>query len=657
MVSNVPMPNHQRIAALLQQNTRLQVAGRHEELDRILAVFRAGGAPVTHVSGIAGIGKSSLMTLCASRLSDLGVVCEQIECRSVEPTSAGFCEALATRLKSACLSPDDLAAQLASREGWVALILDSYENFLLLDTWLRSCFVPLLPDNVRVFLIGRLPPTSRWMTEPGWHGLFQSITLGPVSVENACEVLVREGMDPDAARRLARFAHGHPLALRLIASIADKCPDLQLGSMDLQQVLQRLSTIFLADVADPNVRSALEAVSVVRRITAPLLAQLVPGTDADRLYLQLSALPFIDVRRDGLMLHEVVRSAIADALRARDPARFCEYRRQAWQQLCADAGPNGRAELWRYTADMLFLIENPVVRGAFFPIGASRLSVAPMRADERLAVSALITTHEPADAVAALEAWLAQMPEYFSTVLGDDASVYGAYIACDAQRIPASVLTTDAVASSWVAHLQQKPISPGERALFCRRWLSRTVGEAPSDEQAAIWLDLKRVYMEMRPNLRRVYLTVVDLTPYAAAAVQLGFVVLPECEVVVSGVTYHTAMLDFGPESVDGWLARLAADELGIERDAGLLDESAHELVIGGWHAHLTPLEFGVMQYLSRHSGQAVSRRDLLHNVWGTKYEGGSNVVDSVLRGLRKKLREKAHMIETVTGVGYRLRN
>ena len=52
---------------------------------------------------------------------------------------------------------------------------------------------------------------------------------------------------------------------------------------------------------------------------------------------------------------------------------------------------------------------------------------------------------------------------------------------------------------------------------------------------------------------------------------------------------------------------------------------------------------------------QAVSRVDLLEEVWGYKYDGGgSNVVDAVIRSLRKKLGPRAAAIETVTGVGYR---
>jgi DNA-binding response OmpR family regulator len=48
---------------------------------------------------------------------------------------------------------------------------------------------------------------------------------------------------------------------------------------------------------------------------------------------------------------------------------------------------------------------------------------------------------------------------------------------------------------------------------------------------------------------------------------------------------------------------------------------------------------------------------DLLEEVWGYEYDGGgSNVVDSVIRSLRKKLNHHAAAIETVTGLGYRFR-
>jgi DNA-binding response OmpR family regulator len=121
------------------------------------------------------------------------------------------------------------------------------------------------------------------------------------------------------------------------------------------------------------------------------------------------------------------------------------------------------------------------------------------------------------------------------------------------------------------------------------------------------------------------------------------------------GKSYQSAMLDFGPSSVDGWLARLLAAELGVE-ESGLLDCAAHELVLNGRRVGLSRLELGVIEFLYRRPGEAVSRSSLLAHVWEQSYDGGGNVVDVVVRSLRKKLGERSSVIETVHGVGYRFR-
>jgi hypothetical protein len=162
--------------------------------------------------------------------------------------------------------------------------------------------------------------------------------------------------------------------------------------------------------------------------------------------------------------------------------------------------------------------------------------------------------------------------------------------------------------------------------------------------------------MEMRPQLRRIYCAQRDIETQWAALQHLGFRRIPEADVELDGATYHAIMLDFGPSSVDGWLASLVAAELGVEERNEILDVEARELVVDGRRVGLTPLEFAVMDHLYQREGKAVTRVSLLADVWGYNYEGGSNVVDVVVRSLRKKLGERASMIETVTGVGYRFR-
>ena len=126
--------------------------------------------------------------------------------------------------------------------------------------------------------------------------------------------------------------------------------------------------------------------------------------------------------------------------------------------------------------------------------------------------------------------------------------------------------------------------------LFNRRWLSADAGERLSGVQAACWLDVKRVYLELRPELRRIYTAVCDIETFAPIVTPLGFVPLPEV-VELGDLTFHSAFLDFGPSSIDGWLAKLVASELLIEQYS-ILDPVERQLVLDGRRVDLTRLEF-----------------------------------------------------------------
>ena len=140
----------------------------------------------------------------------------------------------------------------------------------------------------------------------------------------------------------------------------------------------------------------------------------------------------------------------------------------------------------------------------------------------------------------------------------------------------------------------------------------------------------------MRPQLRRVYAAAVDLVDAdPACSLVIGYLPL-------EGVP-ESVCLDFGPASVDGWLAELGARELRVEPD---------DLHVEG----LTRLEAGVLAYLRAREGRPVERAALLRDVWGYDWDGGSNVVDVVVSALRRKLGDRADTLETVRGVGYRLR-
>jgi DNA-binding response OmpR family regulator len=92
----------------------------------------------------------------------------------------------------------------------------------------------------------------------------------------------------------------------------------------------------------------------------------------------------------------------------------------------------------------------------------------------------------------------------------------------------------------------------------------------------------------------------------------------------------------------------------------GLLevDTLAREARIAGALLPLTQLEFDLLETLVRHAGQALSREQLLDQVWGYDYYGDARAVDSAVKRLRAKLRQAGGdpaLICSVRGVGYRL--
>jgi hypothetical protein len=161
------------------------------------------------------------------------------------------------------------------------------------------------------------------------------------------------------------------------------------------------------------------------------------------------------------------------------------------------------------------------------------------------------------------------------------------------------------------------------------------------------------MYMSMRPALRRCYITLTDLDTYANVAKQMNFEYIGSVD--FDGVAQHLTYVDFGPGSIDGWITGLVAKELGLEQD-GLLDLTSHELVLDGARTQLTPLEFEFMRFLVARPGEAVSRAQLMESVWRYDFTGESNVVETLVAGLRRKLKADSRLIETVWGVGYRLR-
>jgi hypothetical protein len=414
-------------------------------------------------------------------------------------------------------------------------------------------------------------------------------------------------------------------------------------------MVEELARLYV-DGLDRMTRRALDAAAVVRRTTLTLLEAMLPDDDPAELFGALRALPFVELGAEGLVVHDTVRVATSTLLQAADPARHRAHRRAAWTRLRSEVRTAGRADLWRYTADMLYLVENPVVRNAFFPSGSDELTIEPARAADRAAMTAMSAAQQAPEATALLDAWLRAALDTFRVVRDAAGVVQGFSSLCQPQEVNRSLLRSDPVTAAWMEHLHTAPVPLRQHVLFNRHALA--CGDSAT---ASLWLDVKRVYLELRPHLRRLYLSVPDVDSALTALAPLGFAALPGAPVQIGESAHWTLMNDFGPGSIDAWLSEVVGRELAADEPTGL-DPAARRLMLDGRGVDLSRLELEVLRHLQRRQGVAVTRDELLREVWGHQWTGASsNVVEAVISGLRRKLGDRAPALQTVRGVGYRL--
>lgn len=85
------------------------------------------------------------------------------------------------------------------------------------------------------------------------------------------------------------------------------------------------------------------------------------------------------------------------------------------------------------------------------------------------------------------------------------------------------------------------------------------------------------------------------------------------------------------------------------------LDTRARRASVAGRPVELTAREYALLELFLRNPGVVLSRTQILDRVWSYDYDGASNIVETYVRYLRRKLGPAGAMIRTVRGMGYRL--
>jgi len=160
----------------------------------------------------------------------------------------------------------------------------------------------------------------------------------------------------------------------------------------------------------------------------------------------------------------------------------------------------------------------------------------------------------------------------------------------------------------------------------------------------------------------RAFIRLLDTTGVAApviAVIQEGGLIAVNADWGMNDFLLNTA----GPAEVEARLrfamtARLAVEEDEIQvvtRGDLTIEEESYSARVKGRSLDLTYKEFELLKYLAQHPGRVFSRGQLLQEVWGYDYFGGTRTVDVHIRRLRAKLgNEYEALIGTVRNVGYK---
>ncbi|HZM24283.1 MAG TPA: hypothetical protein VFC02_21240, partial [Anaerolineales bacterium] len=173
------------MADRLVEARHARFVGRDGETSVFESALRAESLPffILHIFGPGGVGKSTLVQEFALLSTKHGARPVYLDARHIDLSPDSFIKALGTSigLNNGHSIPDDLDA--ASQR--TVILIDTYEVLSPLDDWLRTTFLPQLPDTVLTVLAGRDPPNMAWQGDSGWQDLVRVISLRNLSQEES----------------------------------------------------------------------------------------------------------------------------------------------------------------------------------------------------------------------------------------------------------------------------------------------------------------------------------------------------------------------------------------------------------------------------------------------------------------------------------------
>ncbi|WP_157621454.1 ATP-binding protein [Salisaeta longa] len=544
----------------MRQAHEQQFVGRTSYLETFEAALASAASwHLWWVHGPGGVGKSSLLRTFQYRCADRGVPVQYLDARHIEPTVPAL---------QAALPLPDAPADATPR----VLLIDTFEVLQPVYRWLRTTWLPQLPDAWRVVCAGRAGPPADWRTDLGLHALLRVDALRNLSRASSEHYLEQRAVPEPVRTRIRDFAHGHPLALALAADAYTQQPTADFAPVDAPDVVGTLVQRFLERVPSDAHRKALEACALVRGLTEPLLTALTTLDDPRALFDWLRGLSFMDAGANGLFPHDVVRTAVIADLRWRAPDAFADLHRRARTQYLerlndatqsSDDAPGPR-NAQHVLMDYLFLFRhNPVVQPIFQRLRREWNAQPPpvrdaVQPDDWPILRRMVAAHEGEASAAVFDHWRAHQPDDVQVFRAADGTPVGFVFPLHLEATTPDARAEDPVATAAWEHLQaEAPLRADERATLFRFWMSADAYQDISPVQSLIAAYRVRYYL----STPRLAYTMVPCAAPEQWALLFAYADLHRMEgadATVGDVTYGLFGHDWRAVPPAAWLELLA---------------------------------------------------------------------------------------------------
>ena len=309
--------------------------GRSKEMSHVIDWLDDPQAPsrILYISGMGGIGKSSLMTEMMLAVQQRHWTSIWLDGRSCLTTPVGFFEYLASaiQLERYNRQPVDPLEVLISAHAShrIAIFIDNSEHISLLEGWIMNAFWPKMSSQgVLLVFASRSPIPLVWKTNPHKGRHITELPLAHFSFAETMDYISHTGaFSKEISGEIARSSDGHPLGLALAVEAVQKKQEL--SNKDTSIVSQTISAHLLRELTTDEVQPCVDALIVLQQANQEMLSKFLGRPVTIQQYRLLQSMSFIRTVPDGIALHDIARMHLHRDFRAREPERLEELRTKA----------------------------------------------------------------------------------------------------------------------------------------------------------------------------------------------------------------------------------------------------------------------------------------------------------------------------------------